>query len=61
MRENLVKTVDYYVEEGWAKHRSDLTLIGGLHPSVLARWAKGDVWPSNGTVADVEAAVHISM
>ena len=61
LRDNLVKTVEYYVAEGWAKNRSDFARRCGLHPSVLSRWVTGDVWPSADTVAAVEAAVHMPM
>lgn len=61
LRENLEKTVAEYVENGWAKNRTDFARRCGLHPSVLSRWITGDVWPSADTIAAVEAAVHAPM
>ena len=58
LRDNLVRTIERFIANGWASSQSDFANRCGVSHSALSTWLSGSKWPATWLVQRVEYATQ---
>ncbi|OAA17197.1 hypothetical protein CAFEA_04565 [Corynebacterium afermentans subsp. afermentans] len=58
LRDNLTRTIERFIANGWASSQSDFANRCGVSHSALSTWLSGSKWPATWLVQRVEYATQ---